>query len=649
VTDEFGSQPAGPTQAGARRTVTFFSILITLASIAWAMEFYRSAGLMLFNEQLLAVFLGIALALVFLTQPAARETPRGKIPWYDWILAAAGLAAGVYIAVAFPRLTDLITERPADGLIAAFVVIPLVIEGLRRTTGWPLTIVALVFLVYALVGDLVPGALRGRPVTLPRLAYYLVWDSGSMLGTPVLVAATIVIAFIFFGQLLFASGGSAFFTDISLALMGRFRGGSAKIAVTASSLFGMISGSAVSNVTSVGVITIPLMRRGGYPAHVAAAIEAVASTGGQLMPPVMGAAAFLMAEFLQVPYRDVAIAAVVPSVLYYFALFVQADLLAGRLGITRVDAADIPKVAGVLKGGWHFLLPFAALVYTLFWMNWPPSRAALAASAVLIVTGSTLGYGKKRLGLADIGDALRGTGLASLDLFMITAAAGFIIGVLNISALGFSLTLLLVKIGGGHLMLLLLLSALVSIVLGMGMPTVGVYVLLATLVAPALVQVGVTPMAAHMFVMYFGMMSMITPPVAIAAYAAASLTGTDSMKTGWAAVRFGWVAYIVPFLFVGAPSLLLDAPLPTILIALVTAVIGVWMISASFVGYWLRPISTAMRLGLGVAGLLLFIPAGAIPYGAYTDAVGLVIGAILIAREFLAVRLQRRTAAEPSA
>jgi len=649
VTDEFGSRPAGPTQAGARRVITFFCVLITLASMAWAMEFYRSVGLLLFNEQLLAVFLGIALALVFLNQPAVRGKPRGKVPWYDWILATAGLFACGYLSFAFPRLTDLITERPADGLVVAFVVIPLVIEGLRRTTGWALTSVALVFLAYALVGDLVPGALRGRPVTVPRLAYYLVWDSGSMLGTPVLVAATIVIAFIFFGQLLFASGGSAFFTDISLALMGRFRGGSAKIAVTASSLFGMISGSAVSNVTSTGVITIPLMRRGGYPAHAAAAIEAVASTGGQLMPPVMGAAAFLMAEFLQVPYRDVAIAAVVPSVLYYFALFVQADLLAGRLGIKRVDASEIPKLAGVLKRGWHFLLPFAVLVHTLFWMNWPPDRAALAASAVLVVTGSTLGYGTKRLGLADIGAALRGTGLASLDLFMITAAAGFIIGVLNISALGFSLTLLLVKIGGGHLMLLLLLSALVSIVLGMGMPTVGVYVLLATLVAPALVQVGVTPMAAHLFVLYFGMMSMITPPVAIAAYAAASLTQTDPMKTGWTAMRFGWVAYIVPFLFVGAPSLLLDAPLPTILVALATAFVGVWMVSAAFVGYWMRPIRTPMRLGLGVAGLLLFIPAGAIPYGAYTDSLGLAIGVIVIAREFLAVRLKRRTAAEPSA
>ena len=223
------------------------------------------------------------------------------------------------------------TARPLDGLIVAFLTVPMVIEAMRRTVGWTLTIVVLVFLVYAPLGQYVPGALAGLPVTVPRLAYYLTWDPGSMLGLPVLVAATIVIAFVFFGSLLFASGGSAFFTEIALTLMGRFRGGSAKIAVTASCLFGMISGSAVSNVASVGVLTIPLMRRGGYQAHVAAAIEAVASTGGQLMPPVMGAAAFLMAEFLQVPYKDVAIAAALPSLLVLLRA-VHPGRSAGRQG-----------------------------------------------------------------------------------------------------------------------------------------------------------------------------------------------------------------------------------------------------------------------------------------------------------------------------
>jgi TRAP transporter 4TM/12TM fusion protein len=644
MTDEVAT-PSVPTTTVSRILAGTGAILLTLASIAWALQFYRNVlGLLLFNEQFLAGMLGLALALVFLTVPFQRGASRPFVPWYDWLLAAISIAAVGYLAVKFPTLSEEVTARPPDGLIVSFVVIALVLEGLRRVTGWPLVIVVGAFLAYALIGDLVPGQLAGRPVKITQLAYYLVWDPGSMLGTPVLVACTIVIAFIFFGQLLFASGGSAFFTDISLALMGRYRGGSAKIAVTASGLFGMISGSAVSNVTSTGVITIPLMQRGGYPPHVAGAIEAVSSTGGQLMPPVMGAAAFLMAEFLQVPYRDVVLAALIPALLYYFALFVQADLLAGRIGITRIEESRIPQVGAVMARGWHFLLPFVVLIYALFWLNWSPEASALAGAVPLLITGAALGYGGKRLTLKDLVDALRATGLASLDLLMITAAAGFIIGVLNISGLSFTLTLVLVQVGGESLWLLLILSAVVCIVLGMGMPTVGVYVLLAALVAPALIKMGVSPMASHMFVMYFGMMSMITPPVALAAFAAASLAQTDPMKTGWAAVRFGWIAYIIPFLFVKAPSLLLEGDTISVVPAIVTAVAGVWMVCAAFAGFCTRVLDVPTRIGFGIAGLLLFIPADFMHYGALTDVAGLALGALLLAREFFLTRAERRAA-----
>ncbi len=327
--DEDQQAAAGPQSVGARWLIVVAASLLTLASIAFALQFYRSVGLLLYNEQFLAGMIGLALALVYLTQPARRGGSHASIPWHSWLLAAVSLLIGVYIVVRYPTLSENMASRPIDGLIVAFIAVPLVIEALRRAVGLSLTFIVLVFLVYAPLSQYVPGALAGLPVSVAQLGYYLVWDSGSMLGLPVLVATTIVIAFVFFGALLFASGGSAFFTDIALTLMGRYRGGSAKIAVTASCLFGMISGSAVSNVASVGVLTIPLMRRGGYPAPVAAAIEAVASTGGQLMPPVMGAAAFLMAEFLQVPYRDVAIAATLPALLYYYAL-VYPGRSAGR-------------------------------------------------------------------------------------------------------------------------------------------------------------------------------------------------------------------------------------------------------------------------------------------------------------------------------
>jgi TRAP transporter 4TM/12TM fusion protein len=645
VVEQSDRTPASPTETWVRWLIAIVATLLTLASLGWAMQFYREVlGVLLQNEQFLAGMLGLALGLVFLSQPARRGGPRPFVPWYDWLLAVVGFAVGVYIFLYFGPLSEEVVSRPLDGLIVAFIVIPLVIEGLRRVAGNALVIVVVGFLIYALVGDLVPGQLAGRPVKLTQLAYYLTWDPGSMLGLPMVVATTIVIAFIFFGQLLFASGGSAFFTDISLAVMGRYRGGSAKIAVTASSLFGTISGSAVSNVTSTGVITIPLMRQGGYPAHVAGAIEAVASTGGQLMPPVMGAAAFLMAELLQVPYRDVVIAALLPALLYYFALFVQADLLAGRIGISRVEESLIPQATTVLKRGWHFLLPFVMLVVALFSFNWSPERSALAGAVVLMVTGTLIGYGDKRLTLRAIVDALRSTGIASLDLLMIAAAAGFVIGVLNISSLGFALTLALVQVGGDNMWLLLLLSAGVCIVLGMGMPTTGVYILLAALVAPSLVKVGVPDMAAHMFVMYFGMMSMITPPVAIAAFAAASLAQTDPMKTGWAAVRFGWIAYIIPFLFVRSPSLLLTGDPITIAVAVVTALAGVWMVCAAFAGFCTRPLDMPTRIGFGAAGLLMFIPAEAMHYGGLTDLAGLALGAVLLAREVFANRRQRKLA-----
>ena len=646
MSDVHHDAPAGPQSLIARRTIFTGAVLLTLASIAFALQFYRSVGLLLYNEQFLAGMVGLALVVVFLSQPLRKNVPRPNIPWYDWLLAAASLAVGVYLFIRYPALSEDMTARPIDGIIVAFAGLLLVLEALRRCVGWALTIIVIVFLVYAPLAQYVPGALAGLPVKVPQLAYYLIWDPGSMLGLPVMVAATIVIAFIFFGNVLFASGGSAFFTDIALTLMGRYRGGSAKIAVTASCLFGMISGSAVSNVASVGVLTIPLMRRGGYPAHVAAAIEAVASTGGQLMPPVMGAAAFLMAEFLQIPYRNVAIAAALPALLYYYALFIQADLLAARSGLTKIEGPEVPPLSQVLKQGWHFLLPFGVLIYGLFWLNWSPEMAALAASGVLVVTGPTLGYGKVKLKLADIIDALRATGMASLDLLIITAAAGFIIGVLNISGLSFSLTLLLVQIGQNSLWLLLLLAAIISILLGMGMPTVGVYVLLAALVAPSMVKVGLSPMASHMFVMYFGMMSMITPPVALAAYAAASLAQTDAMKTGWTAVRFGWIAFVIPFLFIRSPALLIEGSATSIVIALVTSLLGVWLICAAFAGYAFRELSTAMRIGFAIAGILLFIPADAMTHGEWTDIVGFVAGAFLLGREYLATRTAERRIAQ---
>src|SRR3990170_1469007 len=500
--------------------------------------------------------LSAGLALAYLHLPAQRHAPRLRVPWHDWIAAAASSGCAMYLAVRYPMLVDIILLRPRDAVIVGAVLIVLVLEALRRGTGPALPAIVVVFIAYALFADLVPGRLEGRATDWQRLAGYLALDTNAMLGLPIKIGTTIVVTFILFVAFLSATGGSRFFTELALAVMGRFRGGSAKIAVVASALFGSISGSAVANVVATGVVTIPMIKRSGYPAHQAAAIEAVASTGGQLMPPVMGASAFLMAEFLQIPYGEVVLAAVVPALLYYLALFIQTDLDAARAGITRVDPSEIPPLRSVLPG-LHFLLPFIVLIVALFSFNVVPELAALWSALALVILALAFGYRGRRPRISALLDTVRGTGIAVIEIILITAAARLGIGVLGLSGLGFNMTLALVTIGGGNLYLLLVLSALVCIILGMGLPTVGVYVLLAALVAPALVEVGVLPIAAHMYVMYFGMMSMITPPVAIAAYAAAGLARADPMRTGWEACRVGWSAVVVPFLFVLSPTLLL--------------------------------------------------------------------------------------------
>jgi TRAP transporter 4TM/12TM fusion protein len=356
----------------------------------------------------------------------------------------------------------------------------------------------------------------------------------------------------------------------------------------------------------------------------------------------MGAVAFLMADFLQVPYTDIVIAALVPSILYYVAIFIQADLEAAKLGIKRVPEAQIPRLRDVMRKGWFFALPFAALIYALFWMNSAPELAALYACITVLVLGVAVGYGGERMELRKVWECVVATGINSLDILMIAAAAGFIMGILQTTGLGFALTLFLVKLGAGSILALLVIAALLCIVLGMGMPTLGVYVLLAVLIAPSLVEVGISPLAAHMFILYLGMMSMITPPVAIAAFFAASLAGAEPMRTGFTAMRFGWTAYIVPFLFVFSPALLLQggASLITV-VAVASAVAGVWIVSAGMIGYFMRPLSVITRAGFIVGGACLLVPAEIGAWAAWTDFGGLILSIAVLVFEYVGARRER--------
>jgi TRAP transporter 4TM/12TM fusion protein len=482
-------------------------------------------------------------------------------------------------------------------------------------------------------GNHLPGVFQSRPVEFTRLLVYLGLDTNALLGGPVSIGITVVIPFILMGQILSRCGGSEFFTDLARAWMGHYRGGSAKIAVVGSAFFGMISGSAVANVSAVGVVTIPLMKRAGFPATVAAAVEAVGSTGGQLMPPVMGAAAFLMAEVLGVPYASVAVAAAIPAVLYYLALFFQVDLEAAKRGILGEPAEVLPRARSVLRAGWYFPIPFAVLIGALIGWGLRAEYCALLATAVLIFCALIIGYKGHRYTIPEVLRAAVSTGGAVVDLIMICAVAGMFIGILNITGLAFGLTLQLLTITQQNVILLLVITAALGVLLGMGMPTVGVYIIMATLIAPALVKAGIEPMAAHMFVLYFGIMSMVTPPVALAAFAAANIGGAEPNRTGWTAARIGWSAYIVPFLFVFSPSLLMHGEPLTIAWAAFTAGLGVWMGTIGVVGYYSTPIPAPLRALFIVAGVLLLIPADAFPGAIFTDIAGLVLGAALLGRE----------------
>jgi TRAP transporter 4TM/12TM fusion protein len=618
--------------------------LLILAVIVWVADLPVRLGFALFTEQFLALVLACTLALVFLhCGPGGPPADDHVIPIYDIVFALAGFLSTLYIAVHYPDLFKTMVYRPLDGIVVASIIVLLVIEATRRTAGPVLTLVVLGLCAYAMLGYLLPGEFASRRVDLTRLAVYLGIDTNALFGQSLQVAVIIVLPFILMGQILTRAGGGDYFTDLAMAAMGRYRGGAAKIAVVGSGLFGTISGSAVANVAGVGIITIPLMKRSGFPAPTAAAIEAVGSTGGQLMPPVMGAAAFLVAEYLQVPYRDVMIAAILPAVLYYLALFMQVDLEAAKRNIAGAPLDRMPAVKLVLLKGWFFPIPFAILILGLVSWNLRPEYAALLASVVLLAFVMIFGYDGKRLSVREAMATIVSTSAVVLDIIVVTAAAGLVIGVLNLTGVAFGLSMQLLTASGDNILVLLVITAMVAVVLGMGMPTVGVYVIMASLAAPALIKAGISPMQAHLFVMYFGMLSMVTPPVAFAAFAAANIAKASFWETGWASVKIGWAAYIVPFLFALSPQLILRGDPLQVIISVVTAFLGVYMGSVAVVGFLATRVPTLFRVIYAVAGLMLLAPIDLFPGAGWANFVGCLIAATGIAWEILRARRLSKT------
>ena len=440
--------------------------VITLIAIALAGDLTFYLGTSIFNQQALGLVLGLTLAIVFITTPI-KGNKRTRVPFYDLIFAALGIIIGLYIAIRYPEVSSEFYARRFEAFCIGIIILPLVIEALRRTAGLGLVVILSIFLLYGLLAHIVPGQLNGRSQSLYKLIAYLGTDLNALFGMPLIIITTIVVLFILFGQILLKSGGSEWFTDLAMSITGNSRGGSAKIAIVASALFGSISGSAVSNVASTGVLTIPLMKRGGYPSSAAGAFEAVASTGGQIMPPIMGAAAFLMAERLDLPYNQILMAALLPAILYYIAVFIQADVEAARRKIPPVPKEQIRPFRVVVFEGWYFFVPFIVLIFSLFSLNKRPETAALWAIATSIILSLCFSYKGKKLTIKKILDSIKSTGMVSVDILVIGAMAGLIIGVVEVTGLSFGLTFVLVQLGGENLFLLLLITAVVSIVLGM--------------------------------------------------------------------------------------------------------------------------------------------------------------------------------------
>jgi TRAP transporter 4TM/12TM fusion protein len=622
---EFASAASGATVFWTN----VFQSLLVAAVVIWVLDLPRTVfGIGFYTEQFLTVCLGLTLALAYL---ADTSRPRNV---FDWIAVVASIVLCGYVAVRYEHLTLDVAYLPLDTLLISILLIALIMEASRRTNGWGFVSMIAGIAVYVYISPHLPGDFQTRYVSPERMITYLGLDLNGAIGNILSVAVLVVIPFTILGQVLARTGGADFFADISMAAMGHFRGGAAKIAVVGSALFGMISGSAVSNVLAVGIVTIPTMIKSGFTPHRSAAIESVGSTGGQLMPPVMGASAFIMAEFLQVPYGSVCIAAAIPALLYYLCLFFHVDLEAAKHKIGAAKIAEAPAVSEVLKSGWHFLVPIAFLVFALMYpelSNLTPEKAAIYATAILIMLAMIFGYRGKRLGVMDMLKAIMETGRVSLDIILIGAAAGIMVGIMSISGLAFSMTIQLLALAAGNIFLLLLLIAVLAFILGIGLPTVSVYILTATLLAPALVKLGVTPMAAHMFVMYNGILSMITPPVAFAAYAAANIARTDGWTTGWMACVAGWSTFILPFLFVLTPSLLMDGSWTEIVLNFSRVTFGIWLGTIAAVGFSFVPLNSMGRAIFAVISLAVVLPPETFTGAIWINVAGLTAAIIVLA------------------
>lgn len=581
------------------------------------------------------IHLGFGLTFIFLLYPALKGLRKDKIPFYDWILAGIAAVTGAYWTLNYDRLVGRLGTIETMDFVVGLIVIILVLEAARRAVGLPITIIAGLFLIYAFFGQQMPDFLAHRGQSLESIVNLMYYSTDGILGTPISVSATFIFAFLLFGAFLVKTGVGGYFNDLAISVAGKLTGGPAKVAIFSSALQGTISGSSVANVVTSGSYTIPLMKRLGYNKNFAGAVEASASTGGQLMPPIMGAAAFLMVEFIgrNITYWEIAKAAAIPALLYFTGIWIMTHFEAKRLGLRGLTDDEMPDRKKILKK--LYLLSPIVLIIVLMMSGVPVMRAALLGIICCIIVGFI--NPDVKFGLKEIIDSLVDGARTALAVVAATACAGIIVGVVAKTGLGLSLAGSLVDLAGGSILLTLFFVMIASLILGMGAPTTANYVITSTIAAPAIITLlapDVAPAAvpiaillsAHFFVFYFGIIADITPPVALAAFAASGISGGEPIRTGVNSAKLAIAAFIIPYMIVFSPELLMiDTTIPAIIWVVFTAICGMLAIGAGIIGYWYRTMNVIERLIAIATGLLLIYPEG------MSDTVGLVLFVILLA------------------
>jgi TRAP transporter 4TM/12TM fusion protein len=600
----------------------WMKILVTIIAVTFSLYQLYSAGVSsLPAMQHRAIHLSFALLLVFLLYPTGKKD-RNRFPWWDILTVGGSISIGAYITINY---MELIYRQGAPTImdqVMAVIAIVLTLEACRRTMGIALSAVALFFLAYAYFGQYLSGPVSHRGFTNTRILEHLFLSSEGIYGVAIYVTSTFIFTFVLFGAFLEVTGGGKAFIDLSFALTGKYRGGPAKGAVVASGFMGSISGSSFANVASTGVFTIPLMKKVGYKKEFAGGVEAAASSGGQIMPPIMGAAAFIMAEMTGIPYNQLILYAAFPAVLYYFSIFLMVDFRAAKIGLRGLSKEEVPEFFETLKKSVFVLIGPAAIIYFLL-AGYSPIKASFFA--VLIVIAGSYFRKDTRLTLPKLIQALELGAKNSIGLIAACAVAGIIVGSVTLTGIGLKFADLVNVLSNGSIYLALVLTMVACIVMGMGLPTTALYIILGTMAAPALINIGIPMPAAHLFIFYFGCMAAVTPPVALSSFLAAGIAGGKPMGTAIQGLKLSLAAFLLPFIFALNPTLLFyETTIGEFIIVAITSMVGIVALAASIEGYILSKISNVERIILFVSAILLLIP------GTLTDVIGVAIILIII-------------------